>query len=151
MQTQQKRLLCSEYNCSCSRIARGRETSLTCTHTHSSHADPSFTVDRVMAVFEKLKEWRELFGSDSNYCIPRSRWAVISRDFADEQRQRQQAGLYYHHYYPNASWNDLAVALYKKGEREVLELIKPHLDNVKGMYCIYICKYSCNGLIRKPQ
>ena len=42
--------------------------------------------------------------------------------------------IYYHHYYPNASWRELAEAVSRRGEREALELVTPHLHHVKGMY-----------------
>ena len=106
-------------------------------YPHTLFPDPSFTADRVTAVFKTLRDWKQLGGSD---LILHSRHAIIEGKFADEQQRRQQAGLYYHHYHPNASWRELAVALSKKGEREALELVTPHLHHVKGTY---ICTCTC--------
>ena len=107
-------------------------------YPHTLFPDPSFTADRVTAVFKTLRIWRVLRDSD-NRSIPRPRQDIIVREFADEQQQRQQAGLYYHHYCPNASWRELAVAVSKAGEREALELVTPHLHRVKGMYSTCTC------------
>ena len=104
-------------------------------YPHTLFPDPSFTADRVTAVFKTLRrDWKELSGSDNYYFLPHSRQGIIEGKFADEQQQRQQAGLYYYHYCPNASWRELAVAVSKKGEREALKLVTPHLHHVKGMY-----------------
>ena len=108
-------------------------------YPHTLFPDPSFTADRVTAVFKTLRDWKNLSGSDGYYLILHSRQAIIKGKFADEQQQRQQAGLYYHHYHPDASWRGLAVAVYKKGEREALELVTPHLHHVKGMYSTCTC------------
>ena len=113
-------------------------------YPHTLFPDPSFTADRVTAVFKPLRDWKELYGSDSFRLILHSRHPLIEGKFADELQQRQQAGLYYHHYHPNASWRELAVALRKKGEREALELVTPHLHHVKGTYictCIYMDRF----------
>ena len=103
-------------------------------YPHTLFPDSSFTADRVTAVFKTLRDWKELSGSDGYYLFPRLRKVIIEGKFADEQQQRQQAGLYYYHYCPNASWRELAVAVYKKGDREALELFTLHLHHVKGMY-----------------
>ena len=103
-------------------------------YPHTLFPDPSFTADRVTAVFKALRYWKHLGGSDDSLFILPSRQAIIEGKFADEQQRRQQAGLYYHHYNPNASWRELAVAVYERGEREALELVTPHLHHVKGMY-----------------
>ena len=109
-------------------------------YPHTLFPDPSFTVDRVTAVFNTLRNWKELGGSDNYYFLPSFRKAIIKGKFAaDEQQRREQAGLYYHHYCPNASWRELAVALSKNGEREALELVTPHLHHVKGMYSTCTC------------
>ena len=109
-------------------------------YPHTLFPDPSFTADRVTAVFKTLRrDWKELGGSDNLVLIPSSRQAIIEGKFADEQQRRQQAGLYYHHYCPNASWRELAVAVYREGEREALELVTPHLHHVKGMYSTCTC------------
>ena len=108
-------------------------------YPHTLFPDPSFTADRVTAVFKTLRrDWKEIFGSD-NLLIPYPRRAIMEGNFADEQQRRQQAGLYYHHYYPNASWRELAVAVYREGEREALELVTPHLHHLKGMYSTCTC------------
>ena len=106
-------------------------------YPHTLFPDPSFTADRVMAVFKTLRRWKYLCESDS--LIPPTRLAIIEGKFADEQQRRQQAGLCYHHYHPNASWRGLAEAVYNKGEREALELVTPHLHHVKGMYSTCTC------------
>ena len=108
-------------------------------YPHTLFPDPSFTAVRVTAVFKTLRHWKELAGSDNNYVYHRSRAAIIEGKFADEQQRRQQAGLYYHHYCPNASWRELAEAVYRVGEREALELVTPHLHHVKGMYSTCTC------------
>ena len=108
-------------------------------YPHTLFLDPSFTADRVTAVFKTLRYWKELYGSDNYLFIPHSRRAIIKGKFADELQRREQAGLYYHHYCPNASWRELAVAVYWKGERKALELVTPHLHHVKGMYSTCTC------------
>ena len=109
-------------------------------YPHTLFPDPSFTADRVTAVFKTLRrDWKVLCGSDDIVLILTSRQAIIERKFADEQQRRQQAGLYYHHYYPNASWRELAEAVSRRGEREALELVTPHLHHVKGMYSTCTC------------
>ena len=108
-------------------------------YPHTLFPDPSFTADRVTAVFKTLRHWKKLRGSDDIVLILRSRRDIIEGKFADEQQQRQQAGLYYHHCSPNASWRELAVAVYREGEREALELVTPHLHHVKGMYSTCTC------------
>ena len=107
-------------------------------YPHTLFPDPSFTADRVTAVFKTLRDWKNLVGSDNLVLILHSRQAIEGK-FADEQQRRQQAGLYYHHYSPNASWRELAVAVYREGEREALELVTPHLHHVKGMYSTFTC------------
>ena len=120
-------------------------------YPHTLFPDPSFTADRVTTVFKTLRDWKKLYGSDGYVLIPRSRQDIIEGKFADEQQRRQQAGLYYHHYSPNASWRELAVALSKNGEREALELVTPHLHHVKGMYstcaCLIIHEYIYRCMI----
>ena len=106
-------------------------------YPHTLFPDPSFTADRVTAVFKTLRDWKEL--ASDLVLIPYTREAIIEGKFADEQQRRQQAGLYYHHYHPNASWRELAVAVYESGEREALELVTPHLHHVKGMYSTCTC------------
>ena len=109
-------------------------------YPHTLFPDPSFTADRVTAVFKTLRrDWKELAGSDNLVLILPSRQAIIEGKFADEQQRRQQAGLYYHHCSPNASWRELAEAVYWQGEREALELVTPHLHHVKGMYSTCTC------------
>ena len=103
-------------------------------YPHTLFPDPSFTADRVTAVFKTLRNWEEVLDSYKIRLIPASRRNIIERKFADEQQRRQQAGLYYHHYHPNASWRELAVAVHRAGEREALELVTPHLHHVKGTY-----------------
>ena len=113
-------------------------------YPHTLFPDPSFTADRVTAVFQALRDLSGLVGSDGIVFILTYRWGIIKRKFADEQQRRQQAGLYYHHYCPNASWRELAVAMYSEGEREALELVTPHLHHVKGTYvctCIYMNRF----------
>ena len=110
-------------------------------YPHTLFPDPSFTADRVTAVYKTLRHWRQLSDSDNRSdIIPYNRQYIIVRGFANEQQRRQQAGLHYHHYCPNASWRELAEAVYRAGEREALELVTPHLHHVKGMYstCIYM-------------
>ena len=110
-------------------------------YPHTLFPDPSFTAGRVTAVFKTLRDWRGLSDSDHVFnLIPIFRRTIIAREFADEQQRRQQAGLYYHHYCPNASWRELAEAVSKEeGEREALELVTPHLHHVKGMYSTCTC------------
>ena len=111
-------------------------------YPHTLFPDPSFTADRVTAVFKTLRNWRELSDSDGYLFISYPRRDIIARGFADEQQRRQQAGLYYHHYCPNASWRELAEVVSKEGEREALELVTPHLHHVKGMYSTCTCTLS---------
>ena len=109
-------------------------------YPHTLFPDPSFTADRVTAVYKTLRKWKGLTNSDNTFnLIPYTRQAIIEKEFADEQQRRQQAGLYYHHCSPNASWRDLAEAVSKAGEREALELVTPHLHHVKGMYSTCTC------------
>ena len=109
-------------------------------YPHTLFPDPSFTADRVTAVYKTLRDWRYLSDSDNRFnLIPRPRQDIIVREFADEQQRRQQAGLYYHHYCPNASWRELAEAVSRAGEREALKLVTPHLHHVKGMYSTCTC------------
>ena len=109
-------------------------------YPHTLFPDPSFTADRVTAVFKTLRrDGKKLGGSDNLVFIPTHRQAIIEGKFADKQQRLQQAGLYYHHYCPNASWRGLAVAVYSEGERKALELVTPHLHHVKGMYSTCTC------------
>ena len=119
-------------------------------YPHTLFPDPSFTADRVTAVFKTLRDWKDLFGSDGYYLIPRSRQAIIEGKFADEQQRRQQAGLYCHQYSPNASWRELAVAVYREGEREALGLVTPHLHHVKGMLFDSSCLYIPRNVVNPP-
>ena len=104
-------------------------------YPHTLFPDPSFTAQRVVAVFRALRDWRKpVGGSDNTALIFHSRRVIIEGKFTDEQQRREEAGLYYHHYHPNASWKDLAEAFYREKEREALELVRPHLHHMKGMY-----------------
>ena len=120
-------------------------------YPHTLFPDPSFTADRVTAVYKTLRNWRVLRDSDNrSNLIPRHRRDIIETEFADEQQRRQQAGLYYHHYGPNASWRELAEAVSREGEREALELVTPHLHHVKGMYSTCTCiivHVHCHNII----
>ena len=69
-------------------------------------------------------------------CVPRSKREEISQQSSTEREKSLALGDYWVNTDPDASWEKLAVALYKEGEEKAAEVVKQYLQ--QGM-CVLSC------------
>ena len=100
-------------------------------------SDPSLNPHLLVPVFTALSgEWGEI----SNYrTVPEARADLFRKKFGDGDQVRAEAGKYYALYHPNPSWKDLSLYLYSAGETKAVEIAKPHVQTVTGMYNTLMC------------
>ena len=80
---------------------------------------------------EVVGNWREL-ATSLDFRIPRAIQERITKQHATEKMQSRAAGEWWVHTQLYPSWDDLANALYHKGEDGVLEKMTQYLP--KGVY-----------------
>ena len=100
-------------------------------------SDPSLNPHLLVPVFTAISgEW-EVIGY---YCtVPQARAALFREKFGDGDQVRAEAGKYYALYHHNPSWKELSVCLYIAGETKAVEIAKPHVQTVTGMYNTLMC------------
>ena len=104
-------------------------------------SDPSLNPHLLVPVFTAISgEWQEI-QSLGYRCttVPEARAALFREKFSDGDQVRAEAGKYYALYHDEPSWKDLSLALYRAGETKAVEIAKPHVQTVTGMYNTLMC------------
>ena len=94
-------------------------------------SDPSVTPHNVIPVFQALTgHWYEIGDYD---IVPDARAQLFQEKLASRDELTEAAGKYFALYHPIPSWKWLSVRLYEGGEREALQIARPHIQTVRGM------------------
>ena len=100
-------------------------------------SDPSLNPHLLIPVFTAISgDWEKI---DNYTTVPRPRAALFREKFSDGDQVRAEAGKYYALYHHNPSWKDLSLYLYRAGETKAVEIAKPHVQTVTGMYNTLMC------------
>ena len=102
-------------------------------------SDPSLNPHLLVPVFTAISgEWGNI--DDYSYIIvPPARADLFSEKFGDGDQVRAEAGKYYALYHIYPGWKYLSVHLYRAGETKAVEIAKPHVQTVTGMYNTLMC------------
>ena len=93
--------------------------------------DLSVHPHNVLPVFQALTgDW----GRIANYTIVPYARARLFRERFCVSDQRAEAGRYYALYHDDPNWKTLSHCLYSAGETEALQIARPHIQTVTGMY-----------------
>ena len=99
-------------------------------------SDPSLNPHLLVPVFTAISgEWEKI----GHITVPQARAALFREKFGDGDQVRAEAGKYYVLYKDDPSWKDLSVCLYRVGETKAVEIAKPHVQTVTGMYNTLMC------------
>ena len=100
-------------------------------------SDPSLNPHLLVPVFTAISgDWEEI----TNYTtVLEARADLFREKFSDDDQVRAEAGKYYALYHSNPSWKDLSLHLYEAGETKAVEIAKPHVQTVTGMYNTLMC------------
>ena len=93
--------------------------------------DPTLTATNIIPVMEAVGDWREL-ASDPRINIPDAILERITKQHATDKMRSRAAGEWWVHTDISPSWDDLTIALYRKGEDKALERMTRYLP--KGVY-----------------
>ena len=93
--------------------------------------DPTLTAANIKPVMEAVGDWREL-ATHIDFHIPDAIQERITKHHATDKIQSRAAGEWWVHTDPSPSWDDLAGALYHKGEYKAIETMTQYLP--KGVY-----------------
>ena len=74
--------------------------------------------------------------------VPGPRAKLISEKFGDRKDQLTEAGKYYSLYHVDPSWKVLSCKLYRARETVAVDLAKPHIQTVTGMYSLHLYMYK---------
>ena len=100
-------------------------------------SDPSLNPHLLVPVFTAISgEWKKI---DIHTTVPEARADLFREKFGDGDQVRAEAGKYYALYNDDPSWKDLSVNLYRAGETKAVEIAKPHVQTVTGMYNTLMC------------
>ena len=100
-------------------------------------SDPSLNPHLLVPVFTAISgEWEKI---DIYTTVPQARAALFREKFGDGDQVRAEAGKYYALYYHSPSWKNLSLYLYRAGETKAVEIAKPHVQTVTGMYNTLMC------------
>ena len=105
-------------------------------------SDPSLNPHLLVPVFTAISgEWEEIWYPVyiSYTTVPEARAALFREKFRDGDQVRAEAGKYYALYHHDPSWKDLSLHLYSAGETKAVEIAKPHVQTVTGMYNTLMC------------
>ena len=93
--------------------------------------DPTLTAANIIPVMEVVGDWRQL-ASDYRINIPIAIRERITKHHATNKMRSRAAGEWWVHTYHSPSWDNLARALYHRGEDRALEKMTQYLP--KGVY-----------------
>ena len=104
-------------------------------------SDPSLNPHLLVPVFTAISgEWETIKSLGySDTTVPRPRADLFREKFGDGDQVRAETGKYYALYHINPSWKDLSLSLYSAGETKAVEIAKPHVQTVTGMYNTLMC------------
>ena len=104
-------------------------------------SDPSLNPHLLVPVFTAISgEWEDIRYLGVSYTtVPQARAALFREKFSDGDQVRAEAGKYYALYHRDPSWKDLSLYLYRAGETKAVEIAKPHVQTVTGMYNTLMC------------
>ena len=93
--------------------------------------DPTLTAANIIPIMEEVGNWRQL-ASDHRIFIPVAIRERITKQHATDKMRSRAAGEWWVHSDLSPSWDQLANALYHKGEDRALERMTQYLP--KGVY-----------------
>ena len=97
-------------------------------------SDPSVTPHNIIPVFQALTgDWA---GIGSYTIVPPARAQLFQDTLTTHDELTDAAGKYFALYYPSPSWKWLSAHLYRCGETEALQIARPHIQTVRGMYML---------------
>ena len=94
--------------------------------------DPTLTAANIRPIMEEVGNWRQLATSVIGLSIPVAIRERITKHHATDKMQSRAAGEWWVHTELSPSWDNLARALYHKGEDRALEKMTQYLP--KGVY-----------------
>ena len=97
--------------------------------------DPPLTVQMVKLIFLQLNDWAEPRGNNTTiFLFPMTRANIIRQHNASKDQQCSLASYYYVNISPWASWETLALMLYKTGQsKAAVDAFRVQLPKPKGM------------------
>ena len=105
-----------------------------------------------MPVFQALTgDWEKIDDdtivpyTDNNYIVPRARAQLFREKFSARDQLCSEAGKYYALYHEDPNWKKLSRRLYRAGETEALQIARPHIQTVRGTFCMYM--YTLQALV----
>ena len=104
-------------------------------------SDPSLNPHLLVPVFTAISgEWETIDDPGYNHrTVQEARADLFRKKFSDGDQVRAEAGKYYALYHYNPSWKYLSLALSRAGETKAVEIAKPHVQTVTGMYNTLMC------------
>ena len=93
--------------------------------------DPTLTAANIRPIMEEVRNWREL-ATTPGFLIPDAIKERITKQHATNKMRSRAAGEWWVHTHYSPSWNNLANALYHKGEDRALERMTQYLP--KGAF-----------------
>ena len=93
--------------------------------------DPTLTAANVTVIMEEVGNWRQL-ANTLVFSIPDAIKERITKHHATDKMRSRAAGEWWVHTHLITSWDNLAGALYHKGEDRALERMTQYLP--KGVY-----------------
>ena len=94
-------------------------------------SDPTLTVENIGPIMEMVEDWWKVANSGFIY-IPDGIQERITQLHTTDKMQSRAAGEWWVHTDYSPSWDNLAVALYRKGQDTALEKMAQYLP--KGIY-----------------
>ena len=98
-----------------------------------SPSDPTFTVENVREVMEKVRDWENV---GSHLGVPDFKQKEISQQSSTRRQKSLALGDYWVNTAPDASWEKLARVLYQEIEERAAPVTKQYLQ--QGM-CVLSC------------
>lgn len=95
-------------------------------------SDPSVTPHNIIPVFQALNGDWDVIGSYT--IVPRPRAGLFRTKFTTRNELTEAAAKYFVFYHLNPSWKFLSIHLYRGRETEALQIARPHIQTVRGMY-----------------
>ena len=99
-------------------------SSLSSSSTCVSPSDSTLTVDSVLEVMGKVREW---YWVGDNLDIPSSKRQEIAEQSSTEIEKSHQIGRYWVNTHPDPSWEELGSVLYRSGEETAAMMVKQYL------------------------
>ena len=99
-------------------------SSLSSSSTYVSPSDSTLTVDSVLEVMGKVREWYEV---GRKLGVPKLKRDEIKEQSSTEVEKSHQVGQYWVNAHPHPSWEELGKVLYRSGEETAAMMVKQYL------------------------